>query len=325
MESKDDDQFNPWDVGDLDIYLTYCCPECYSHHQTKDVFVQHALLEHPKASKVLKNPVEKDGEVKSDNPQEALPVPSNKVDFVEPEFISKPRTEEKCSLKRKSVVIDSDVQSEEHRKKCKNDQSEDPEDTKPMKSCKQSQTCEICGKVCSCLKNLRKHLQLQHGDVPEEKCIRTCSQCKVEFKSSKIMDEHYKNQCQDKNTKKDSKFKCNFCDDEWISHLSLELHILEIHKKEMYSCTECKYITFWSKKRIDHMNRVHKNVRDHVCHHCGQDFIRKNTLEKHLFKEHNEGDEPIRKYPCDQCDKSFYDKRKLRRHIATNHDKSVSY
>ena len=59
MESKDDKQFNPWDVADLDIYLTYCCPECYSHHQTKDFFVQHALLEHPKARKVLKKTLKK--------------------------------------------------------------------------------------------------------------------------------------------------------------------------------------------------------------------------------------------------------------------------
>ena len=71
MESEVDEKFNPWDVADLDIYLKYCCPECDSQHETKDFFVDHALLEHPKAGEVLEYPEEnwelKDETIESDD------------------------------------------------------------------------------------------------------------------------------------------------------------------------------------------------------------------------------------------------------------------
>ena len=388
MEVTVDEKFNPWNVPDLDIYLKYCCPECDSQHDTKDFFIHHALLEHPKAEEVLEYPEDnwerKDEKIESDDYLEDLP--SDNLELIEPEIKIEPKP--KISLKRKRTEIDSDDGKKEdsetiedkdftspglhkenkfkctkcekvsfhtkdrlqkHRKLCKNDQTCDtcgevcdgldtlkrhyrkvhPKDPRYIFNSESKQTCEICGVTVSSMGNLRKHMFHKHdigsGEVSDEKCFRTCTDCKEEFRSPIKMDEHYKTQCQNKETKPNSKFKCKFCEDEWISHLSLELHIMKTHKKEMFSCTECNYLTFRKAQRINHVNTVHKKIKAHICHHCGQAFSKPRTLKTHLSKMHNEGAPIEKKYKCDQCDKSFEVWESLRRHQITNHDKSVSY
>ena len=386
MESKVDEKFNPWDVADLDIYLKYCCPECDSQHDTKDFFVQHALLEHSKAGDVLEYPEEywelKDEKIESNDYLEDLP--SDNLELIEPKIKIEPKP--KRSLKRKRTVIESEDDEKEdretnedkdftfpglskdnkyrctkcekvsfqskdrlqrHRKMCKNDQTCDtcgevcdgfdtlkrhfrkvhPKDKRYYNNSESKQTCEICGTTFHSMSNLRKHMLRQHdiGEVSEEKCIRTCVDCKEEFRSPITMDEHYKTKCHDKDAKTNSKFKCKFCDDEWISHLSLELHIMKTHKKEMFCCTECNYVTFTRETRNNHVNNVHKNIRAHVCHHCGQAFSKPTSLKKHLSKMHNEGAPIEKKYKCEQCDKSYELLDSLRLHHKTNHDKSISY
>ena len=49
-EKFDPAEINPWNVTNVDEFLFYCCPECDSKHVTRDVFINHALLEHPKVS-----------------------------------------------------------------------------------------------------------------------------------------------------------------------------------------------------------------------------------------------------------------------------------
>ena len=43
------DMENPWDVGNLDEFLYFCCPECDLKDRSKAQFLEHALNEHPKA------------------------------------------------------------------------------------------------------------------------------------------------------------------------------------------------------------------------------------------------------------------------------------
>ena len=44
---------NPWNVGNLDEFLYFCCPECDLRDQSKAQFLQHALEQHPKAKEFL--------------------------------------------------------------------------------------------------------------------------------------------------------------------------------------------------------------------------------------------------------------------------------
>ena len=456
MKQKDNEKLNPWDVNDLDIYLKYCCPECDSQHDTKDFFVQHALLEHPKAGEVLVYPEEnwerKDEQFESDYLYEDLPSDNLELveqeikteqqpkrqlkrkraviewddGYVEPDIKIEPRPKRNCSMK--SAVMEVDEDDEEHnsdydvsikeeycepilkepktrygkcvhcgknvpnlkyhiehehdldfqpehkqekewkctkcekasfpkkqqlhihRQECKSVQTCDtcgeicdgydtlkkhfrkahPKDKRYHSAKEQCQTCELCGKVLVNFSHLKKHLIQVHdvGELAPEKRKINCSICEKEFKSAVEMDEHFKTQCQvnDKTEFQNIEFNCKFCSTKWISHLSLELHIMEIHKKRMFSCDRCNLLVSYSKEIVSkHIDLVHKKLKNHVCHHCGKAYSDQKTLKKHLSKHHNEGPPVEKKYKCDQCDKSYELLQSLKTHIATNHQKSISY
>ena len=40
---------NPWFVTTLDEFLYYCCPECDEKNKSKELFLEHAINNHPKA------------------------------------------------------------------------------------------------------------------------------------------------------------------------------------------------------------------------------------------------------------------------------------
>ena len=44
---------NPWNVGNIDEFLYFCCPECDLKDQSKTNFLQHALDQHPKANEYV--------------------------------------------------------------------------------------------------------------------------------------------------------------------------------------------------------------------------------------------------------------------------------
>ena len=50
---------NPWEVSNLECFQYYCCPECDQRHHSKQIFLQHALEQHPKSIR----PIEKMQEI----------------------------------------------------------------------------------------------------------------------------------------------------------------------------------------------------------------------------------------------------------------------
>ena len=50
METND---FNPWNVENLEEFLYYWCPECDDKHQSRELFLKHALEEHQKSQVCL--------------------------------------------------------------------------------------------------------------------------------------------------------------------------------------------------------------------------------------------------------------------------------
>ena len=56
VKSEDpDENFNPWIVTNLDEFLFFCCPECDTQSPNKALFINHALIEHPKAREIIPN------------------------------------------------------------------------------------------------------------------------------------------------------------------------------------------------------------------------------------------------------------------------------
>ncbi len=48
-EPDSESERNPWSVQSLEDFLHYCCPECDAKSQSKELFVNHAIQEHPDA------------------------------------------------------------------------------------------------------------------------------------------------------------------------------------------------------------------------------------------------------------------------------------
>ena len=189
-------------------------------------------------------------------------------------------------------------------------------------------SCELCGKTYSTYENLKKHMKITHdvGELAPEKRILKCDKCQIDFQSAVTMDEHFKTQCQDNITKQTIEFECKFCSAKWISHHSLELHIMEVHGKRLFSCDQCSYVSDIRATVESHHDALHKNLKRHICHHCGQAYNENRLLKKHLFKKHNEGSPSvIAKHQCNECGKCYESWKGLTTHIRTNHDKSVSY
>ena len=43
------DGINPWAIHNVEDFLYFCCPECEEKNQSKDLFIKHAINEHPKS------------------------------------------------------------------------------------------------------------------------------------------------------------------------------------------------------------------------------------------------------------------------------------
>ena len=50
---KIEEDTNPWNVSNLDDFLHYCCPECDIKHDSRTMFINHAIDEHPKSRQYL--------------------------------------------------------------------------------------------------------------------------------------------------------------------------------------------------------------------------------------------------------------------------------
>ena len=47
------DEINPWAIHNVEDFLYFCCPECEEKNQSKDLFIKHAINEHPKSKTTI--------------------------------------------------------------------------------------------------------------------------------------------------------------------------------------------------------------------------------------------------------------------------------
>ena len=70
------DMDNPWAVGKIEDFLYFCCPECdlsrETIYQSRELFLQHALNQHPKAKECLPQI-----EIKLELKEEISEIPTN--------------------------------------------------------------------------------------------------------------------------------------------------------------------------------------------------------------------------------------------------------
>ena len=77
---------NPWDVEKLEEFMYFCCPECDERNRSKEIFLQHAFDQHPKAKEYLqkfqiKEELLEEGEMKNDITEDYISVNCEPSDF----------------------------------------------------------------------------------------------------------------------------------------------------------------------------------------------------------------------------------------------------
>ena len=120
----------------------------------------------------------------------------------------------------------------------------------------------------------------------------------------------------------DKDFKCNECDTIWVSHLSLELHYIDCHKKLMFSCDICGYTTHQAAIVNRHIRFTHEKKRDYICDLCGKSFTKKWMHVEHMAVDHGIGE---CRFKCTYCGKTAINKRALEIHIEGVHEKDNVY
>ncbi|KAK5989906.1 Transcription factor IIIA-like protein [Cladobotryum mycophilum] len=115
--------------------------------------------------------------------------------------------------------------------------------------------------------------------------------------------------------------KCPYdgCDKDYIEDKHLKQHIKAVHKNERkYICQRdgCGK-SFVTGTRLKRHQAVHEGADRFRCQDCGQSFRKKETLNKHVRKEHM-GE---RAYPCTEpgCNRGFDTKPALNRHKERDH------
>ena len=179
--------------------------------------------------------------------------------------------------------------------------------------------CDICGEELLNDKGLEIHLQSVHNlyKITEEDKIKKCDKCEIVFKDPKEFNNHLKTCLDDP---KD--FKCKFCDSVWVSHLSLEQHIIVDHQMLKSVCDICGVVTKNSSTVQSHKNNVHEKIHKFVCHICAKSTNSKEKFTAHMINAHGIGE---KQFKCDQCDKSFAIKSILKTHYESHHAKTTLY
>ena len=181
--------------------------------------------------------------------------------------------------------------------------------------------CEVCGKLFSLKQDLRVHLRNVHHiwtRIPDNMKTKNCDKCdNTKFTNPMELNQHL---ISVHNDEKD--FQCKECHKTWVSHLSLELHMVIDHKMVMYCCGKCGYYVNSAATLKRHHKWVHEEKFDYVCHICAKALRRPNELAHHLAKEHGEGKS---KYQCSECGKILGTMSQLKEHLANVHYKEGKF
>ena len=152
--------------------------------------------------------------------------------------------------------------------------------------------------------------------------IMKCQKCqKSDFHEILLFNEHVL-KCYN-NNKNNVEFKCNKCENSiWNSAEVLHFHLYSQHQVHDVVCEFCGQILkdiYYLKNHIDH---VHRKVKNFQCDQCNVRFSRKQQLVTHIEKAHMN----INKYKCHLCDfKTNLSKNRLETHIKIKHMKNSTF
>ena len=142
--------------------------------------------------------------------------------------------------------------------------------------------CELCGKILSCKKNLKKHLKL-HSNIRNY----ICKICNKSYKRSDHLKRHMITHDPEPNY-----YECEFCLKRFNLNYHLTSHLQNVHgqkKLKVYKCPDCDLFFQKKSKLFLHQKDFHNLVFDKIpCYYpyCNRSYISEQKLNDHIRKYH---------------------------------------
>ena len=142
--------------------------------------------------------------------------------------------------------------------------------------------CELCGKILSNKKNLKKHIKL-HSDIRNY----VCKVCNKSYKRSDHLRRHMITHDPNPNY-----YECEFCFKRFSLNYHLTSHLQNVHKQKIikvYQCPNCELYFQKKSKLFLHQKDIHNIVFDKIpCYYpyCNKCYISEGKLNDQIQKYH---------------------------------------
>ena len=142
--------------------------------------------------------------------------------------------------------------------------------------------CELCGKILSNKKNLKKHLKL-HSNIRNY----ICKICNKSYKRSDHLKRHMITHDPEPNY-----YECEFCLKRFNLNYHLTSHLQNVHgqkKLKVYKCPDCELFFQKKSKLLLHQRDIHNLVFEKIpCYYpyCNKSYISEQKLNDHIQKFH---------------------------------------
>ncbi|CAG4939118.1 unnamed protein product [Parnassius apollo] len=169
-------------------------------------------------------------------------------------------------------------------------------------------SCNFCYKRFFIKQNMETHLKLQHAQGLKIADHYVCRICEEPFLLKDNLDLHMTTHVKNENL-----LKCVFCNKKFSHQVLLNEHEKEHIVTGKYQCTVCE-MSYDCRSNFARHIKSHLKIKDFICQHCGKEFLRLNSMRRHVQICH--GGETIQ---CPVCKKNL--KGHLTEHLRTHEKK----
>ncbi|XP_050360052.1 zinc finger protein 91-like [Nymphalis io] len=182
--------------------------------------------------------------------------------------------------------------------------------------------CNLCGKVYTNNRNLKRHVEMNHGERGEYKC----DICPKVYTSNQSLRRHARTHT----AYNYSQFNCEHCSKTFIGKDSLENHVLFCHRQENSSSNEYDaagssriYECEFCNNGFEYESRLRYHIKSE---HSFQEFYSycKKTLLKATWSSEKPRKQNLLFYNCEYCINAFSTVYDLKDHMRSHHDREYN-
>ncbi|XP_049797036.1 zinc finger protein 660-like isoform X2 [Schistocerca nitens] len=163
---------------------------------------------------------------------------------------------------------------------------------------KRNHKCDICGKLFTLIRSLKKHSLIHTEKRPHE-----CDVCGKSFTESSDLKRHVLTHTGKR------PYKCTVCGKSYTQSGHLKVHELIHTGKRPHECDVCGK-SFTTSSNMKRHILIHTRTRPLRCYVCGKSFTQSGNLKLHELIHKVE-----RPHECDVCGKSFIQSCHLKNHL----------